>query len=132
MNDNFLKVLIEKEKQLQKELEGNPIFKQLETVRHTIAMFSNTISSNKSTQIKAIQIPDIYNPSDAWGKRILFVIKQLGKPYISEIIKELRRLGVTEDDKWLNKRVSVMVNQLKRAGNIDVEMNGKRGKYFII
>jgi hypothetical protein len=127
MEDNFLKVLIDKEKQLQRELEGNPVFKQLETVRHTISMFANVTPSNMSTPNKSTSIPT----SDSWGKRILFVINKLGKPYISEIIEELKKLGATEDNIWLQKRVSVMVNHLKSGGSIDVEMDGKRGKYYI-
>jgi len=131
--DIFLKTLKEKEKELQTELEQNPLFKQLELVRATILGFQNGHSENGVQSKSELDIPSNYSIEDmTWREKVLFALKKLGQAFISDIVEFVKKQGEKESDEWLDKRIGVTISRLKKVeGVVGVKLYGKKGKYFI-
>lgn len=133
--DEFLNSLKIKEKELKLKLEESPLFRQLESLRNTIAAFggSNGLSHNgNSTDNPTIPRPIYDSVNFTWRERILYIIKDFGQAGVAEIISAIQNLEPDVFTKaFLTKRVGVTVSQLKSKGELDVRMVGKKSKYFI-
>lgn len=130
--DEVLKRLRDKEKELEEVLSQNPDFINLESLRVTISLFENGSSENShQTASQLNDIPISYNGQLSWRERLLFVINKLKSAFASEIIVELKRLGETQTDEFLNKRVGVMLSSMKKKRIIGVRTVDKKFKYFI-
>lgn len=131
MNE-FLTVLKAKEKELEAQLSQNSIFKQLEGVRTTIALFQNGTSENgHEPTLQTIKIPAEYSSDLTWKERVLFVLNKLNTAYVSQIVEELKRLGAKDSEEALSKRVGVTVSAMKKKKILGVKWVGKKGEYFI-
>lgn len=132
--NSFIQTLREKEKELAKELESLPLFKQLEGIRSTIHLFQNG-SSYKETPMVAdavTVVPEEYNDETmTWNQKILFALQGIKEGFVPNIVKELKRLGCPETDEFLMKRVSVTASNLKKEKLIKSVSYGKKVKYFI-
>ncbi|MBS1917587.1 MAG: hypothetical protein JST87_15055 [Bacteroidetes bacterium] len=139
MEDN-LKALLEIEKNLEFQLKQNPIFVRLESIRETIKIFKNGHSVNGKDSIARIvepivitttTIPDKYDTDLTWKKKVVYVLKIIGKGYISDIVKELKKLGEKESDEWLTKRVGITISHLRTEGTVKAKFIGKKGEYWL-
>lgn len=139
--DNELKILKEVEAGLYAKLQANPIFIQLESLRKTIATFENgsiqqpAILTMPETEIKKTKttIPAVYDPEQlTWKERVIYIVNSLNKPGVAEVLKEMQKLEPSVDKKFMTKRVSVTITQLKADGKLSVERVNKKGKYSVI
>lgn len=131
--DDFLKTLIEKEKEFRAKLEQTPLFKQWEGLKTTISVFENgslTNGSEHSTS-KGLVIPTVYSDDLSWSKKILFALGQLNAGFVSDIIAELRKNGVKESDEFMTKRISTTASSMKKKKILGSKSVGIKEKYFI-
>jgi hypothetical protein len=130
--DEFLKTLRTKERELELELSLNPLFKKLEGIRSTIALFeSGEVENGQQPKSQLTDVPLEYSDQLSWRQRLLFVVNKLKNPYSSEIIAELKKLGAKENDEFLIKRVGVMLSSMKKKRLLGVRTVGNKFKYFI-
>lgn len=136
---DFITTLKDKERELRGELELTPIFKKWESVRSTISLFEEgqmgDINVTKPLVLtnprNGRKIPTEYNTDLTWRERVLFIVNELDKPSIVEIIAKFRSYGASETDAFLEKRISTMASALKREGYLDATYSGKKAFYFI-
>ncbi len=131
--DDFLKTLIQKEKELRLELEQTPLFKQWEGIKTTIALFQNGHEQAATNEESKPKIPKTYNDSElTWKEKVLFALSKIGEGSVADMVVELKKLGAKEKDDFLTKRVGITVSNLKvKDGVVDAKMDGKKGVYFI-
>jgi hypothetical protein len=136
MSNNF-KSVEELEKSLREKLEQSELFKQWISVQTTLSLLgkSNGVEENKNSlkdlPEEGLVIPKEYSEELSWRGKVLFVLSQIKGGFISDIIKELRKQGVTASDEFLNKRISTTASKLKTDGYLKGKKIGKQAKYFI-
>ncbi|MEO8771857.1 MAG: hypothetical protein ABI402_17300 [Ferruginibacter sp.] len=138
------------ESKLMGKLNLNPTFIQLESIRQAMKAFDNggkdvdistsitkekvssQIPSPNSNVLKSVRVPLAYDKNNlTWKDRVIFVVDSLGKPGVAEIITEIMRLENSRDKKFITKRVSVTITQLKGDEKIGSEKVDGKGKYYI-
>lgn len=135
MTDKNLSDLLEIESDLVSQLSKMPIFIQLESIRNTISTFKNGHSvkfeEKPPPQPTASALP--YNSETfTWNEKVAWAIERMGSAAPAEIVKVLLPLETGTTKAWLDKRVSVMVSQMKKKGKLGVRKDGKKTKYFVI
>jgi len=129
---DVLKELRAKEKELEIALSENSVFKNLEAIRSTIALFQNGSSENgHQTEFQPSVVPKEYNDGLSWREKILVALNTLKLAAPVHVVAELKRLGETKDDDFLQKRVSVMLSYMKRKKIVGSKTVGGKTKYFI-
>ena len=136
MEDEFLNSLKIKEKEIRVKLEESPLFRQLESLRGTISAFesnSNSITTNVQKNENILPENISYDASNfTWRERVLFVVRNKELAGVADIISEIQKLEQNNYTKaFLDKRIGVTVSQLKRKGELDSKVDGKKNKYFI-
>ena len=137
MDDNFIKSLRVKEKELLQQLEQVPIFKQLEGLRTTIALFQNGTSvdgpnNGKPTLPEDFRIPTEFSDELSWRGKILFALSRIKSGFIPDLITELRKHGIDETDEFLTHRISTTISKLRNSSDlISTKKMGRNAKYTL-
>lgn len=134
MTDKNLSALLEIEGNLVAQLSKEPIFIQLESIRNTIKTFQNghapAVVIEGATKVSKTNLP--YDAENfTWGEKIQWAVGYMGEAAPAEIVNVLIPLEPAHTKVWLEKRVGVMVSQLKKKGKLGVAKRGKKSKYFI-
>ncbi len=129
---NAVKELKQKEKELETALSEIPLFKDLQSIRAAIAVFERGTSENGSqSTFQRDDLPNEYSDKLSWKDKILVALSNLKHAAPIEVVEELKRLGETKEDDWLQKRVSVMLSYMKRKKIVGTKTMGGKTKYFI-
>lgn len=131
--EDFITTLKNKEQELLYELQQSPLYKQWDSIRNTIKLFETQTQSVAHTRAKGYvpAIPTEYTDRLTWKEKILYVLSIIEQGYISDIIAQLKHLGATETDLFLEKRISTMASSLKTQNALDVKYDGKKAIYFL-
>ena len=134
---DFLKTLRDKEAELVSQLEQSPLFKQIQGIRSTIALFKNGDTVNHENAGAVIgDLPGKdqgkdYPVNGTWEAKILFALNEIRSGYISDIMKIIdHHEPETYDEETLYKRVSQNSSVLKKNGKITGIKNGTSVQYF--
>lgn len=134
---NELDRITKLEQKLRLKLEQTDLFKDWQSVKKTMALLSletsviEAIEPPEPATGNRLEVPNVYNESLSWRERVYFAISQIKSGFISDIIKELRKHGVKENDDFLNKRISTTASKLKSDGYLIGKKHGKQAKYSI-
>lgn len=129
--DENLKKLLEIEKVLISELEQNPVFIKLESLRSTISSFQNGHSETGAQSTLRPIIPSSYDNELTWNQKILFIVNKQKNAFVSDIVAEMIKLGAKQDKIFLTKRVSVLASNMKKKKILGAKAVGKKFKFFI-
>jgi hypothetical protein len=150
--DNYISTLKNIERELVAELQKQPIFIKLESLRKTIKDFEGNNGFGVEANIvlptigmsvelprqyagygeKRMEVPLKYDPEKlTWRERVIYVVN--GKPMIGlgDIITEIGQREPRLEKKFLTKRIGVTVSTLKTDGCLDVKSEDGRYKYFV-
>ena len=127
MDKDFIEIL--KDKELELVL-------QLESLRKTIALFSSNTHPVFVDQTTKVLLPTtafnpVYDKKMSWNSKILFVLKQLGEGFVSDIFDYIIKEEPEIDKDFLNKRLTATASALKTNGTLDGKPYGRKLKYFI-
>lgn len=138
VNDkDFLKMLLDKEAELQDRLEQSELWKQIAGIRTTIEVFGKSESSPAipentfNTDNTNSEGEQGFPVEGTWGEKIIFVLNRVNFAYVPDIMGAIRMYEPGKyEEEVLYKRVSQTASTLKSEGKIEGVKSGTKVRYF--
>lgn len=126
INDAFISTLLEKETQLNK---------QLDAIRTTIKLFQNGHSSNgldiHEEAVHKVEIPKTYEEATTWNSKILFALSKIQSGFVQDITNELLKYSKDVDEDTLFRKITGLASMLKSKEILGAKQVGIKYRYFI-